>query len=490
MNLESKPFVASVPPVPHGKGPLFVDMDGTLLATDLLWESAMLFAARHPLEIWRLPLWLLGGKAQLKQQLAARALPDPATLPYRQDVLDFLSSEKRDGREIILATAGDERAAASVAAHVGLFDSVLASDGVTNLDGERKLAAIVERSGGEGFGYMGNSTVDLPLWEKADDAYLVDAAPGLVRAAGSICQPRRVFEQRSGSAAALLKALRPTQWIKNILLIVPLCAAHKLGEGHLLVQVLVAIATFCACASSVYIVNDLVDLEADRRHPRKRARPFASGAVSIPGGLLLAAALIVGALAVSATFLPLPFTQLLAGYLALASAYSFFFKRRMLQDVFLLAGLYTLRIIAGGAASNVEISPWLLAFSLFFFLSLAFVKRYAELLMVADRDEQQASGRNYLTADIGLIESIGPSSGYLAVLVLCLYINSPAVNGMYHHPSRLWLLCPILLYWITRMWFLARRRTLADDPVVFAVRDRVSLAAGFAAGVVFVAASI
>ena len=181
------------------------------------------------------------------------------------------------------------------------------------------------------------------------------------------------------------------------------------------------------------------------------------------------------------------FTLLLACYLATASAYSFFFKRRMLQDVFVLAGLYTLRIIAGGAATHVEISPWLLAFSLFFFLSLAFVKRYAELLMVADRDEQQASGRNYLTADIGLIESIGPSSGYLAVLVLCLYINSNATVGMYRHPGGLWLLCPILLYWITRMWFLARRRTLADDPVVFAVHDRVSLAAGIAAGLVFLA---
>jgi len=477
--------VSPSPAAPRVEGPLFVDLDGSLVATDLLWESAMLFAACHPLEIWRIPIWLGGGKAHLKQQLAERALPDPALLPYREEVLEFVRREKSRGRTVILATAADRRAAASVAEHLGIFDGVLASDGATNLSGARKLAAIEARSGDAAFGYLGDARVDLPLWEKAGDAHVVDASPALRRAAEAVCQPRSIFARRSGGLAAWWRALRPTQWIKNILLLVPLFAAHKLGEPGLFGQVLLALATFCACASSVYIVNDLVDLAGDRQHPRKRTRPFASGALSIPAGLLLAAALLAGAFTVSALLLPLAFTAHLATYLALASAYSFYFKRRLLQDVFLLAGLYTMRIMAGGAATGVEISPWLLAFSLFFFLSLAFVKRYAELLMVAERAEQLASGRNYLTGDITLIESVGPNSGYIAVLVLCLYINSDAIVGVYRHPGWLWLLCPILLYWITRMWFLARRRTLADDPVVFAVRDRVSLLAGLAAGAIF-----
>ncbi len=485
MSIESKVIVEPLESTPREEGPLFVDMDGSLVAADLLWESTMLFAATHPFEIWRLPLWVLSGKAGFKQTISARALPDPASLPYHAEVLDFLRSEKRRGRKLILATAGDTRAAESVAAHLGLFDGVLASDGFTNLSGVRKLAAIVQGSGGAAFGYVGNSRIDLPLWEKAGDAHVVDAGPKLLRAANAVCKPRSIFTKRSGGLRAWWTALRPTQWIKNILLIVPLFAAHRVGEPGLLAQALIAIAAFCACASSVYIVNDLVDLDGDRRHPRKRSRPFASGALSIPAGLALAAALLLSSFTVSALLLPREFTGLLATYLTLASAYSFFFKRRLLQDVFVLAGLYTMRIIAGGAATGVEISPWLLAFSLFFFLSLAFVKRYAELLMVADRAEQQASGRNYLTGDISLIESVGPNSGYIAVLVLCLYINSPATEGMYAHPGWLWLLCPILLYWITRMWFLARRRTLADDPVVFAVRDRVSLLAGLAAGAVF-----
>ncbi len=489
MNREDQAVVAPLPTEPRAKGPLFVDMDGTLVATDLLWETAMLFTSRHPLEAWRIPVWLLGGRPNLKRQLAARCLPDPATLPYREEVLAFLRSEKRDGRRLILATAADERVAASVADHLGIFDETLASDGERNLAGQRKLEAIVESCAGEPFGYVGDSSVDLPVWAKAEDAYVVSQDSALIRQAEHVCQPRRVFEKENSGAGGMLKALRPQQWVKNILLLVPVFAAHKFGDAALVLQALLAIACFSACASSVYIVNDLLDLEADRQHPRKRHRPFAAGHVSIPVGIVLAIALLGGAFAASALLLPVRFTLLLGLYFLLSSAYSFFVKRRLLQDVFVLAGLYTLRIIAGGAATNVEISPWLLAFALFFFLSLAYLKRYAELLMVSDRNHRQATGRGYLTEDIGLIETVGPTSGYLAVMVLCLYLNSTAVVGIYRHPMFLWTLCPLFLYWITRMWFLARRRTLLDDPVIFATSDRVSLIVGVATLIV-VAASI
>jgi 4-hydroxybenzoate polyprenyltransferase len=283
--------------------------------------------------------------------------------------------------------------------------------------------------------------------------------------------------------------LRPNQSVKNVLLLVPLFAAHKLGNMALLQQALLGVLSFSMCASAIYIVNDLLDLQTDRMHPRKRLRPFASGKANIPAGICLSAGLIAAAFIISALALPSAFTWHLGAYLFATTAYSLFFKRRLLQDVFLLAGLYTLRLLAGGAASGVSISPWLLAFALFFFLSLAYLKRYSELLLVTERNQKEASGRGYLAKDNALVESVGPASGYIAVMVLCLYVNSPAVADCYSKPSLLWLLCPVFLYWLTRMWFLAGRRTLADDPVVFAATDGVSILAGIAA-VLIVSAAI
>lgn len=469
-------------------GPLYVDMDGTLLSTDLLHETALLFLARHPLEAWKIPLWLLVGKAQLKHQLAARCLPAPSTLPYRPEVLDFLREQTRRGRELILATAGDRATAQSVADHLGLFCAVLASNGSQNLAGQTKLRAIQNHCGNGRFGYIGDSRADLPVWERAGDAYVVAPSPKLLRAAAKVCNPRQIRCAPSGLLRALIKALRPNQSVKNVLLLVPLFAAHKLGNMTQLQQALLGVLAFSMCASAIYIVNDLLDLESDRLHPRKRLRPFASGKANIPAGVCLSGTLLISAFLVSMRTLPSAFTWHLGVYLAATTAYSLFFKRRLLQDVFVLAGLYTLRLLAGGAASSVNISPWLLAFALFFFLSLAYLKRYSELLLVADRNQREASGRGYLAKDNALVESVGPASGYIAVMVLCLYVNSPAVAECYSKPSLLWLLCPVFLYWITRMWFLAGRRTLADDPVVFAATDGVSILAGIAAVIIVTAA--
>lgn len=470
-------------------GPLYVDMDGTLLATDLLHESALLFVSRYPLESWKIPLWILAGRAQLKHQLAARCLPDAATLPYRAEVLEFLRDQKLQGRQLVLATAGDRKAARSVADHLGLFNGVLASNGTQNLAGKNKLSAIQHHCGNSSFGYVGNSRADLSVWEKAADAYVVAPTPGLLRAAAQVCTPMGIPGTPSVSWRALWKALRPNQSVKNILLLVPLFAAHKLGNLVQLQHALLGVVSFSMCASAIYIINDLLDLQSDRLHARKRLRPFASGKANIPAGICLSAGLLLSAFLVSVRCLPPAFTGHLAVYLGATTAYSLFFKRRLLQDVFVLAGLYTLRLLAGGAASGVSISPWLLAFALFFFLSLAYLKRYSELLLVADRNEREASGRGYLAKDNALVESVGPASGYIAVMVLCLYVNSPAVADCYSKPSLLWLLCPVFLYWITRMWFLAGRRTLADDPVVFAATDGVSILAGIAA-VLIVSAAI
>ena len=470
-------------------GPLYVDMDGTLLSTDLLHETTLLFLSRHPLEAWKIPLWTLAGRAQLKHQLAARCLPDAATLPYRAEVVAFLREQKLQGRRLILATAGDRAVARSIADHLGLFSGVLASNGTQNLAGKHKLSAIQRDCGNGTFGYVGNSRADLTVWEKASEAYLVAPSLGLLRAAAKVCRPKRITGPPAAFLRALWKALRPNQSVKNVLLLVPLFAAHKLSSPVHLQQALLGVVSFSMCASAIYIVNDLLDLQSDRLHPRKRLRPFASGKANIPAGICLSATLLLSAFLVSIRCLPPAFTWHLAVYLGATTAYSLFFKRRLLQDVFVLAGLYTLRLLAGGAASGVSISPWLLAFALFFFLSLAYLKRYSELLLVMDRNQREASGRGYLAKDNALVESVGPASGYIAVMVLCLYVNSPAVAECYSKPSLLWLLCPVFLYWITRMWFLAGRRTLADDPVVFAATDGVSLLAGIAA-ILIVSAAI
>ena len=466
-----------------------MDLDGTLVSTDLLYETALIFLARHPLEAWKIPFWLFEGKAHLKHQLATRCVPDPVTLPYRTEVLAFLEEQKLRGRPLVLATAADRAVAQSVADHLNLFSFVLASNGTDNLAGQHKLNAIQKHCGNGRFGYIGDSRADLGVWERAVDSYVVSSTPALMRAAAKVCRPMQISGLPERLFAPLLRALRPNQSVKNVLLLVPLFAAHKLGNLVLLQQALLGVLSFSMCASAIYIVNDLLDLQTDRLHPRKRLRPFASGKANIPAGICLSAGLIAAAFTVSALALPPAFTWYLGTYFFATTAYSLFFKRRLLQDVFVLAGLYTLRLLAGGAASGVSISPWLLAFALFFFLSLAYLKRYSELLLIAERNQKEASGRGYLAKDNALVESVGPASGYIAVMVLCLYVNSPAVVDCYSKPSLLWLLCPVFLYWLTRMWFLAGRQTLADDPVVFAATDGVSILAGIAA-VLIVSAAI
>jgi len=275
--------------------------------------------------------------------------------------------------------------------------------------------------------------------------------------------------------SAAVAALRPHQWIKNILLFVPLLAAHVWGDLNKVLAAVIAAVAFCACSSAIYLLNDLLDIEADRLHPAKARRAFAAGHLSVPYGLALACGLLVLALTLSATLLPRPFVLTLVVYIVLNALYSTWLKRKVMIDVLLLAGLYVLRLLAGGAANGIPISEWLIALSLFLFTSLAFAKRYAELARVANEGGQTASGRGYRVSDLSMIENQGTTSGYLAVLVLALYLNSGQVRELYRLPSALWLCCPLLMYWINRLWFVARRGELTEDPIVFAFTDRVSL---------------
>ncbi|MBN8887170.1 MAG: UbiA family prenyltransferase [Rudaea sp.] len=450
--------------------PLCVDLDGTLIRSDLLIESALGLIRRNPLNILRCGAWLLRGKAAMKREIAARSEVDVSLLPYDDRVVDRL---RDSSRHRVLCTASDRKYADAVAAHLGVFDEVIASDGERNLAGSNKAQALVELYGERGFDYAGNAAPDLKVWQYARSAIVVNASDGLARRAAAVTSVEQVLPHNGGGLRTWIKALRLHQWLKNLLVFLPLLASHKLFQVEAVVLSLLAFVSFGLCASGVYVLNDLLDLESDRNHPRKRLRPFAAGTLALASGLVAAPALTVAAFAL-AIAVGAKFAIVLFGYWLLTLAYSFRLKRIAMLDTVVLAALYTVRIIAGTVAIHSAPSFWLLAFSMFLFLSLALVKRYTELRSLLQQGRSRTDGRGYETDDLSLIQSLGGASGYLAVLVLALYINSSASEVLYRHQQVLWLLCPLLLYWVSRVWLKAHRGLMDDDPVVFALTDYVS----------------
>jgi len=468
---------------------LAVDLDGTLLRTDLLHENVAHHAARRPGALIGALAGLARGKAVFKDRLAQDFEPDAARLPYRQEVLDLIGQARRAGRPVVLVSASDQRLVDRVAAHLGCFDAAYGSRDGLNLGGAGKAAFLAERYGAGGYDYVGDAAVDLPVWRGARQAVTAGANAGL-RARVDAAAPRALhLATAPRPARAYLKALRPHQWLKNILVFLPLLAAHRIDAASLAATALVFVA-FSLTASVVYIVNDILDIPSDRAHPRKRSRPFASGAVPIAHGALMAALLAAAVAALCIAFLPPLVILALAGYCLLTTAYSVSLKRKMAVDICVLAGLYTLRIITGAAATMLPLSPWLLAFSVFLFFSLAAVKRQTELLSSRSAGVDKLAGRNYEVGDIPVITAMALASGYNAVLVLALYINSETVAELYRSPFLLWLACPVLLYWLSRLILLTQRGLMDDDPVLFAVRDRISIACGAAIVAIVLAASL
>ena len=453
--------------------PLAVDLDGSLLRSDLLFESALKLLRLCPRDALAMPIWLRRGRAYLKQQIASRVDLDVATLPFDQDVVAWIRAQRDAGRRIVLCTAADQTLARQATDHLGLFDEVIASDGVENNSSHRKAAALVMRFGMKGFDYVGNSHADVPVWAAARRAIVVGGGAGVARAARRVADVEREFRSSSRGLAEWLKALRMHQWVKNLLVFLPLLGAHRLTEWNLFGQAFVAFLSFGLCASSVYVLNDLVDVESDRRHSRKRHRPFASGALSPFDGLAVSMLCLLAAFVVG-SFVGIEYLGWLAFYWATTVCYTFLLKRKMLVDALTLAALYTLRILAGGAAVGIAPGFWLLALSFFLFLSLAFVKRYAELESVVGRGLDDAHGRGYVAKDLPLIETLGIASGFSAVVVLAFYINGQTIAARYLHQQMVWLTVPILLYWVSRMWVKAHRGEMVDDPVVFAVSDGLS----------------
>ncbi len=470
--------------------PLIVDLDGTLLRSDLLLETGMAFVRSHPLQLHKPLVWLGKGKIALKAGLAKSGDIDVSVLPYDPQVIEFIKAERLTGRQVVLATASHEILANRVAEHLQLFDHVMATDASRNLTAHRKRDVLVEHYGLGGFDYMGNSMDDICVWEAARKAYVVNPESGVERRAQVHGNVEQVMVSNASGLRDWLKALRVHQWMKNALIFVPLLAAHQVLNPLLFLQGILAFLLFGLCASSVYLLNDLLDLADDRHHASKRHRPFASGRLSIRSGLLAFPVLLVGAFAGAIWLLPWTFTGVLLGYYILTLAYSLSLKRQMAVDVIALAMLYTVRIIAGAAACGLSLTFWVLAFSMFIFLSLALVKRYSELHEARRKGRtEKTRGRGYYPADLEMISSLGASSGYLAVMVLALYIHDQATAALYSYPQVIWLACPLLLFWITRVWMLTHRGLMHDDPVVFAIRDRTSLLVGALFCLVFWVAS-
>ncbi len=452
-----------------GRLPLFVDLDGTLTSTDTLLECLVRRLKHRPADLLQVPFWLLSGRAQLKAKLAEQDPMEVERLPYRDDFLNYLQQERASGRRIILATGADRSIAERVAAHLGIFDAVLASDGEANLTGKRKLEAI-HRMAPDGFDYAGNSRADLAIWKQANAAILVNTPHRVVRQASQSSAIERIFDRSKIRPSELLHAIRMHQWLKNLLVFVALLTSFRMTDASAVAEAVMAFFAFSFCASAVYVINDLIDLDADRAHPRKRFRPFASGRISIGSGLVMASLLLTTGLTL-AFFESLGLFAVILIYLATTTAYSWDLKSRVLVDVVVLAMLYVMRIVGGAYAIGVPTSMWLLAFALFIFLSLALAKRCSELVSMESIGLTRARGRGYRVEDLKILWPVGVATGVCSVLVFALFVSADELPEYYSAPSLLWLVALTLFYWLAYIWLKTSRGEMYDDPLVFAIKD-------------------
>jgi 4-hydroxybenzoate polyprenyltransferase len=451
--------------------PVVVDVDGTLLSTDLLYETFFKTIAVRPLSIVDLVRSLLKGKARFKAALASMSTVEPETLPYDPQVRAIIERAKMHGRKVYLASAGNGGLISKIAQYVGA-DGWFASTADHNLSGQGKAELLVREFGDQNFDYVGNSWIDLDVWIHARKAII---AGGSTRIAAELERRNIAAESLSCEKPEIrdwLRLLRVHQYVKNLLVFVSPLAAHAL-HFDTIARSTIAFVAFCACASAVYLENDLIDLEADRAHPSKRKRPLASGRIK-PQQAVVAAPILLFTSFALALSISVRFTAVLAVYLLLTSAYSLFIKRKMIADAVALALLYSIRVVAGAVATGLMVSEWLLAFSLFVFTSLALVKRFTELTTHLNNNSSGPLNRNYITSDLPVIAALAAASALNAITVFALYISSDAVRALYVHPEVLWLACPILIYWFARLIVLSNRRLISDDPVVFAVKDQNS----------------
>lgn len=448
---------------------LYVDLDGTLCRSDTLFEASLQLLLHSPAKLLGLILALLKSRAQLKRFVSANVELSPKSLPFHEDFLAYLRRERAMGTRLVLATAADEKIAKSVSDHIGLFDSYISSDGQVNLKGSAKLERIKEDT--PEFHYAGNAPVDLAIWNDAKGAVVV-GPESLKEKAARLTNVDQWFPPEKTRLQVTLKALRVHQWAKNLLVFLPLLLSHSLNLKSYLLAFL-GWLIFSLVASSVYLVNDLVDLKSDRGHPTKKKRPLAYGSMPLHHGVAWAGICFAAGL-VFAFFLGHEALIAIGVYFIVTTIYSFKLKKIALVDTLTLAGLFTWRIISGGLITSTELSFWLMVFSVFFFLSLAFAKRAAELNTMKQIGRKKAAGRGYVVDDSFVISQLGISCGIASVVIFGLYLNSVATNELYSSPEYLILACGFILFWISRIWLLTTRGEMNEDPVAFAVKDKAS----------------
>ena len=456
---------------------LFVDLDGTLIKSDLLFECLVPIIKNYFYAIFLAPFWLLKGKAYLKDKFSDLVSINPEILPYNNNVLEYIRKEKENGSKIILATASNIKLAKSISDYLGIFDDVIASSKEENLKGKNKLNKIKlyikNNNINKEFSYIGDSEADVKIFNETNIPIVVGNKNVFNKIKSKNDKTSFVDGENDFSLKKFFKMIRTYQWVKNFLIFLPLILAHKFLDVNLLLKALVAFFSFSFLASSVYIINDIMDVESDRIHPSKKNRPIASGAVKISSALKVAFILMPLSFIIS-IFLGKEFLFVLLTYFITTSCYSFYLKKIMLVDILILSLLYTVRIFAGGVALNIYLSPWLFMFSMFFFFSLACAKRYSELYAVRNNLQDEIKGRGYQAQDLEQIQIFGSSSGYIAILIFALYIQSDISMKLYKTPSFFWALCPIMLYWISRVWLLSHRGQMTQDPIIFALKDKVS----------------
>ncbi len=470
--------------------PLCIDLDGTVIATDSLAESLLVIMKVNPLLLLLLPFWVLRGKYYLKAQLEKNSKITPDKLPYRSKFLDYVKEEKAKGRKIILATASMPSIANSIADYLGIFDEVLASKDNVNLRADNKAKELVRRYGEKGFDYAGDSKADIPVWKHADKAILIHPKKSVLRKARKAGNVHIVFQANYSKVFAFIKEIRVYQWVKNILLFLPMLLAHDIFNLGLIKNTSIAFVAFSLMASFVYVLNDLLDVEADRVHPTKKNRPIASGKISIFQAFFIIPILFFASLSISVYYLNFEFCGMLLIYVISNILYSFYLKKVMILDIIILSTLYTLRLIAGALAGGVHISPWLIEFSIFFFFSLAAVKRYSELLTLKDTNQTSIKRRGYLVGDIDVVRNFGIISGYLSVMIIAFYVHGQEVVKLYKHPEILWMISPVLLYWVSRVWLIAHRGKMNEDPIVFTGKDIVSWFVGLIVALIALGATL
>jgi 4-hydroxybenzoate polyprenyltransferase len=453
--------------------PLCVDLDGCLTATDTFAESIILAFKTAPFQTLLCLLRLvISSKASVKDKISRIARPDATQLPYHGEFLRYLRSEAARGRDLYLVTGAHERIAQDIVAQLGIFRGCISTHGDINVIGKAKARILVDTFGLKGFVYAGNSTTDMPVWRAAAEAIAVNGGHPVRRKLVQLDYPTRIFAAPSSTWRALLQAIRPYQWVKNILVLVPLVTSHRLFEANLVGRTALAFLAFCMCASGGYLMNDLLDIETDRRNPSKRNRPFASGRLTPAMGMIVGLGLTAASIALAA-WLSFGFCLIVLAYVALTTAYCCFFRAKMFADVIALTLLYCLRLLGGHIVCGIAASNWLIATSLFTFLGLALMKRYTEVRFLLDENPDAPSGRAYMPSDLPILQMIGIVSSFAAVLVLALYIDSTAALH-YRSPQFLWIWCLLLLYYMSRVWMIANRKKMSVDPVQFAIRDRVA----------------